>query len=88
MSFEFRPSPEAMNQAIQAVREAFPNLGKPSNESRDFIQWDLDQHSDSGYVVWIKRLSEEDILDNPFNSYTHDDIGSIRIAVELAPEGH
>jgi hypothetical protein len=84
MSFEFRPSPEAMNQAIQTVQEAFPNLDPPTDESRDFIQWDLDH----GYVVWIKRLGPADIQGNPFNSYSEDDIGSIRIAIELAPEGH
>lgn len=84
MSFEFRASPEALNQAIQAVRAAFPNLDKPTDESRDFIQWDLDE----AYVIWIKRLGAEDIEENPFNSYSQDDIGSLRIAVELAPEGH
>jgi hypothetical protein len=84
MSFEFRASPEALNQAIQAVRAAFPNLDKPTDESRDFIQWNLDE----AYVVWIKRLGAEDIEENPFNSYSQDDIGSLRIAVELAPEGH
>ncbi len=84
ISFEFQPSPEAMNQAIQAVHEAFRNLDKPTNETRDFVQWNLDH----GYVVWIKRLGPEDIQGNPFNSYSDDDVGSIRIAVELAPEGH
>jgi hypothetical protein len=83
MSFELHASPQAMNQAIQTVKEAFPNLDAPSEESRDFIQWDLED----GYVIWIKRLGAEDIQENPFNFYSAEDIGSIRIAVELAPEG-
>lgn len=82
MSFEFRQSPEAMDQAIQMVKATFPNLGNPTEESRDFIQWELDD----GYVVWVKRLDEQDITNNPFNAYTPGDIGSIRIAVELSPE--
>jgi hypothetical protein len=82
MSFEFRPSPEAMEQAIQTVQETFSGLGAPMEERRDFIQWELP----NGYVVWVKRLDQEDISNNPFNAYTPGDIGSIRIAVELNPE--
>ncbi len=82
MSFEFRPSPEAMEQAIQMVQETFPALGAPMEESRDFIQWPLP----NGYVVWVKRLDQEDLSNNPFNAYTQGDIGSIRVAVELNPE--
>lgn len=84
MSFEFRPSPEAMEQAIQMVRETFADLGAPTEESRDFIQWELPH----AYVVWVKRLDQQDITNNPFNAYTPGDIGSIRIAIELNPEGH
>ncbi|MGZ3805621.1 MAG: hypothetical protein ACXVB4_15495 [Pseudobdellovibrionaceae bacterium] len=82
ISFELRASPQAMAQAIQTVQETFPNLNKPSYETSDFVQWDLED----GYVVWIKRLGPEDIQANPFNFYSQDDIGTIRVAVELAPE--
>jgi len=83
MSFEFRPSPEAMDQAIEMVQETFPDLGAPMEETRDFIQWELPH----GYVVWVKRLNHEDITNSPFNSYNQGDIGSIRVAIELNPEG-
>lgn len=84
ISFEFRKSPEAMEQAIQLVRETYPDLGAPMEESRDFIQWELPH----GYVVWVKRLDQQDITNNPFNAYAPDDIGTIRVAIELTPEGH
>lgn len=84
MSFEFRPHAEAMNQAIAAVRESFPGLGNPEQQSNDFIQWDLG----NGHVLWVKRLGPDDIEENPFNAYTPDDLGSIRVAVELRLEGH
>ncbi|WP_413291468.1 hypothetical protein [Bdellovibrio sp. HCB337] len=84
MSFEFRPHAEAMDQAIAAVRESFPNLGNPEQQATDFIQWDLG----NGHVLWIKRLGYEDIEENPFNAYTEADLGSIRVAVELKLEGH
>lgn len=84
MSFEFRSSPEAMTQAIQAVQEAFPNLGAPTHQSPDFIQWDLENDR----VIWIKRLGYTDISENPFNAYTEADLGDIRMAIELRLEGH
>lgn len=82
ISFEYRQSPEAMEQAIAMVQATFPGLGTPMEEGRDFIQWELPH----GYVVWVKRLDQQDISNNPFNAYTQGDIGSIRIAVELNPE--
>jgi len=82
ISFEYRQSPEAMVQAIATVKSAFPTLGTPMEESRDFIQWELPE----GYVVWVKRLDQQDISNNPFNGYTPGDIGSIRVAIELNPE--
>jgi hypothetical protein len=84
MSFEYRPNPEAMEQAIQMVQKTFPGLGAPTDERRDFIQWDLPH----GYVVWVKRLDQQDISNNPFNAYTQGDLGSIRVAVELNPESN
>lgn len=83
VSFELRGSPEAMANAMKIVEESFPGLGKPSEETRDFVQWELP----NGYVVWIKRLDQQDLTNNPFNAYTPADVGSIRIAVELTPEG-
>lgn len=82
ISFEYRPSPEAMEQAIAMVQATFPGLGAPMEEGRDFIQWELPH----GYVVWVKRLNQQDISSNPFNAYTQGDIGSVRIAVEMNPE--
>lgn len=82
ISFEYRPSPEAMEQAIAMVRATFPGLGAPMHESRDFIQWELPH----GYVIWVKRLDQQDISNNPFNAYTQGDIGSVRVAVEMNPE--
>jgi hypothetical protein len=84
MSFELRPSATAMDDAIKAVHAAFPNLGTPETQTNDFIQWNLG----TGQVLWLKRLGQDDVADNPFNAYSESDIGSIRVAVELELEGH
>lgn len=85
MSFEFKPGPSSMPQAVESVRQSFQIQGKPTIANADFMQWNLGQ----GYVVWIKKMGVEDLSNNPFNAYTQADIGSIRVAVELNPhEGH
>ena len=81
LSFEYRPSPESFAQAEQTVSAELGGR-KPEIERADFKQWDLGY----GYVIWIKRLGSEELALNPFNSYTKEDEGTIRIAVELAPE--
>lgn len=82
MSFEYKPGPRALNDAITAVEKSFPDLGEPTMRKENFVQWDLDD----GYVVWVKKMSAEDLKDDPFNKYSAEDEGSIRVAVELNPE--
>lgn len=84
MSFEYKPGPKAFDDAQKAVSSAFPKLGKPTIKNRDFIQWP----AENGYVVWIKRMGRRDLEDDPFNAYTPNDIGTIRIAIELDINHH
>lgn len=80
MSFEYRPGPNAMSDAIQAVTTALPNLGKPGRQTNDFVSWET-----KTCTLWIKRMSLEDLRDDPINAYTDDDAGTIRIACEENP---
>ncbi len=82
MSFEVPKGPQAMAQALQAVKTAFPGLGQAKVQSPDLLTWD----AGDGYTVWIKRLKAEELRDNPFNAYTKDDVGTLRIAIEATPE--
>jgi hypothetical protein len=85
MSFEFRPGPQAMAMATQAVQQIFPNLGRPGLNREDFKEWKLP----SGYTLWIKKMDKEDLdPNNPFNVYTAKDLGTIRVAIEEDPHPH
>ncbi|MEZ0391972.1 MAG: hypothetical protein ACAH59_07150 [Pseudobdellovibrionaceae bacterium] len=84
MSFEFKPGPEAMNQAQEAVRKFFPNLSDPQDQKEDFVKWNLDQD----HILWIKRMGPQDLKDDPFNAYSKDDVGTIRVAVEVEIHNH
>jgi hypothetical protein len=79
MSFQFKPDPQAMNDAISAVQGSIRGLGTPTLQTDNFVQWNLPGGT---YVIWVKRLNQEDVENDPFNPYMPEYIGSIRVAVE------
>ncbi|MGZ5279548.1 MAG: hypothetical protein ACXWC9_06380 [Pseudobdellovibrionaceae bacterium] len=83
MSFEFKPGASAMNDAIDAVHKAFPDLPAPKSQNKDFVQWDIP----GGYILWVKKMGNEDMQDDPFNAYSEEDIGTVRVAMELEIHG-
>lgn len=82
MSFEFKPSESAMNSAIDAIQNSFPDLPSPHVRDSNFIQWNV-----GGYVLWIKKMAASDLQDDPFNAYSDEDVGTIRVAMELEIHG-
>jgi len=83
MSFEFKPGPQSMSEAIASVEKTFPNLSRPKVKREDYVQWSLDRD----YIVWVKKMSLADLRDDPFNAYSAADNGTIRVAVELEIHG-
>jgi hypothetical protein len=84
MSFEFQPGPTSMIDATEAVQKSFPSLGNPQTRKDDFVRWNLDDN----YILWIKKMTAEDLQDDPFNAYTPADVGTVRVAVELEIHNH
>lgn len=81
MSFEFKPGPQAFQEAKQAVEKALDRGGRLSEKRGDFLRYELQD----GYILWIKKMGPEDLEENPFNAYTPQDVGTIRVALELSP---
>ena len=81
ISFELRPGEDSFSAAKKIIQSKFKISSKPSSETADFVVWNRDDR-----VVWVKRMSEEDLKKHdPYNSYDpKKDIGTIRIASELA----
>lgn len=79
MSFEIPPGKDSFAFAAQTVKSTFPKLSSATLQQDGFIMWRWQK----GYNVWIQRLSAEDLLSDPFNAYTADDEGTVRIAIEL-----
>jgi len=79
MSFEYRPGDKAFAEVVASIKKEF-NLSDNATVQKDgFYSW----NTDSGHVIWIKRLQAEDLKNDPFNAYTKADVGTIRVAVEL-----
>jgi hypothetical protein len=78
MSFEFRPGKQSFEAVKKSIKQTF-NLENPLENKKGFISW---RHG-SDYVIWIKEMDNSDMKDDPFNAYSKEDIGTIRVAKEL-----
>jgi hypothetical protein len=83
MSFEFQKGPKAFDNAIKSIMSVFNVDCEMKRKSSGFISCS----TKNGYVVWVKRMEKEDLKDDPFNAYSDDDIGTIRVAVEQEIHG-
>ena len=77
VSFEVQSSPTAMAESVLAMQDTF-KLTNPVVAREGYVKWNLDNHK----ILWIKKLTSEDLQLNPFNAYTQEDVGTIRIAIE------
>lgn len=85
MSFEIPPGKNSLQVAAQNVKSVFPNLNHPEIQKEGFILWKWK----GGYNVWIMRLTKDQLTGDPFNAYTEQDEGTVRIAMELdIGDGH
>lgn len=85
MSFEFRPGDQSFEAVKKSIKATF-KLGSPLENKEDFISW----RQGEDYIIWIKKMNLKDMKDDPFNAYTKEDIGTIRVAKELEihDQGH
>jgi hypothetical protein len=59
------------------MRDSF-SLSTPSTSRDGYALWKLSD----GRILWVKRMDMDDLKDDPFNAYSADDVGTIRVAVE------
>lgn len=79
MSFEYRAGKLAFAEAVAAAKKQFGLTHKPSVQKDGFYSW----NTSDGYVVWVKRMTAEDQKNDPYNAYSANDVGTIKIAKEL-----
>jgi hypothetical protein len=79
VSFEYRPGKDAFEQAVAVTRKQFGLNRAPDVSRDDFASW----NTKSGHVIWVKKMSKDDLQNDPFNAYTDSDVGTIKVAKEL-----
>ncbi len=79
MSVEFKKGEKSMDQVSTALQSTFGTLGEPLRQTKQFRSWKVEPN----YVLWVKKMDSEDLQSNPFNAYTSQDLGTIRVALEL-----
>lgn len=83
ISFDFQKGEGSMAEVVSAVGQAFPDLGQPAIARDSYMLW----HVGEDRILWVKKLDASDLQDEPFNAYSRDDVGTIRVAMELDIEG-
>lgn len=66
---------QTINQMIKMHK-----LGPPKyNKEKNFVSWEVN----GDYILWIKKMESSDLKNSLFNTYDKNDIGTIRVAMEL-----
>lgn len=85
ISFEFKASEHSFAAVEKTILQQFLTEDVEQTQNKEnFKSW----RRDDGYVIWMKRLEKADIKTNPYNVYTEEDIGTIRVAIELDIHDH
>lgn len=83
LSFEIPKGPDAHQKGIDLIKKTL-GLGKRVPNTIG----ELAIFKRNGYVIWLKKLSWEDMMDDPFNAYERSDEGNIRVAIERDIHAH
>lgn len=79
MSFEYEKSESAFAEAVEMAKIRFGLKKAPDYQLEGFASW----KTENGYVIWVKKLEASDLKDNPYNAYTKEDIGTVKVAIEI-----
>ena len=85
VSFEIRPSPDCMKTGSAMIEKKLGSKLRPVQQSAQYALY----QAPGDYIVWIKRLDEEDLGPDPFNSRDPGaDVGTCRVALEKDIHAH
>lgn len=78
LSFEYKGQGKSFNESISIAQSLIGNDQKPSVISENYIQWKISET----HILWVKRLTEQELLDDPIYPHSKEDLGTIKIAIE------
>ena len=78
-AIDVKGGPNAFDRTSTASAKAFKVNAKPDYQKPGFNKWSLGD----GRNLWIKKMEASDLKNDPFNAYSEEDAGTIRVVVEL-----
>lgn len=82
MSFEYRPGEKSLDQAIDAIRKAFPkDIGPVQRCTRDYGAWEYGEMTAHCYALGERDIENEDAT----RARSKEDIGAVKCAIEQNP---
>jgi hypothetical protein len=76
---DVRGGPNVFDRTSIASAKSFKVSATPDYQKPGFNKWSLG----NGRNLWIKKMEAKDLKDDPFNAYSAEDVGTIRVVVEL-----
>lgn len=77
LSFEIKKGERAFEDAIQLAENTL-GLGERMKDTDP----NMAIYKSGGYVIWLKKLTWEDMMGDPVNAYEPSDVGNVRVAIE------
>ncbi len=84
MSFEIPPNKDSLRTAAQIIKDTFGPLPPAHVQSPNMIAWLWK----GKYTVWAMKMDKDSLVSDAFNAYTANDVGTVRIAIELDVHTH
>lgn len=78
LSFEYKSDSKSFNEAITVAQSLIGSDQKPSVISTNYVQWKISET----HILWVKKQTKEELLDDPIYPHTEDDLGTAKIAIE------
>ncbi len=78
ISFDIKSEEKVMSALRDNIHKLIGPLGVQKRDGDDYLLWELP----NGYILWAKPLTWDELQDDPFNAYTHKDVGTIRVTLE------
>ncbi len=78
VSFEIRAGPDSFVKANEIALSVLPKGSELMMNKPGYRLW----KTPNDQIVWIKVLNSADLKNNPYNAYSSEDVGSVRVVTE------
>lgn len=78
LSFEYKGQGKSFNEAVTVAQSMVGSDQKPAIISENYMQWKISE----SHILWVKKLTKDELLNDPIYPHSEEDLGTIKIAIE------